>query len=208
MTQSRTKTGRAYSHILASIESRSYYTVAIIIVLSCVAAGFCSPYPASIASNLLVIAVTVFSIFIVVYIFLRNRLQSQVNSIEIEIGGIGKVWRKKRYEYAKQAIIGYESQYKHAFLYILLAECLLMVSILLSIYTVFIDNYWWVETIGLGFIISALILLILMLLIYHRYPGREDLFSKLGLYLESIHDKYKKHRRGEAVSNKKRLSSK
>jgi len=190
--QWRTKLERTYGRTLTLVESWRYWIVAGVLVLSCIAARFCTPYPQAVAQDLLLLAATIFSIFFLAYVFLRDRLQSQVNFVEQEIGEIDQHWNVKKYEFAREAAKLYEREYRLAFLFILSAECLLLVSIFLLIYTVFVGTCWWVETVGLGLIMSALILLILMLILHHGYPGPEGLFSKLKSYLETVRTKHQR----------------
>jgi len=204
LRQWQSKLERAYNRTVTTVESQTGLIIAVVVILSCVAAGFCAPYSLSVARDLLILAVTVFSMFFVAYVFLRNRLQSQVDFAEKEIEDIDRHWSTERYKFAKEAIEGYERAYRLVFSLILSAECLLIVSIGLLIYTVFIGNCWAVETLGLGLIISALVLLILMLLLHHGYPGPEGLFRKLNLYLEAIRRKHVSTR--HAVGRKKALS--
>ena len=179
-----------YNRFLKFIASWRWGVLAVVIIISCVVARFWSPYAVSISRDLLLLAGTVFSIFLVVYVFLRNALRSQLDSVEREISEIAKDWRDERYDFAKKAIDAYQREYMLPFFFILSAESLLFISILLSMYTVFVGICCWVETAALGLIISALILFMIMLLLHHGHPGPESLFSDLGLYLESIKQEY------------------
>jgi hypothetical protein len=160
--------------------------LALVVLASCMIARLWSPYDVSTSRNLLMLAGTLFPIFLVVYVFLRNNLRSHLDSVEQEISEIAKDWRDERHDFAKKAIEGYGREYTLPFFLIISAELLLFISILLSMYTVFIGICCWVEVMALGLIIAALILFMIMLLFHHGYPGPESLFSNLNSYLESI----------------------
>ena len=160
------KSGEVNRRIIDSPGLRTWGVLGVVAIPSCILAWCWSPYDVAISLDLLILASTVFSVFLVVYIFLRNTLRLHLEFLEEEIGQIAREWNNRRYKLAKKAAQAYETDYRVPFFFILAGKSLLFVSMLLSMFTVFVYGCRWVEMIALGFIISALIMFIIMLWVY------------------------------------------
>ena len=107
---------QVYDRLLEFVASWRWGILVVVIIASSVIAELWSAYSVSTSLDLLMLAGTIFSIFLVVYVFLRNTLRSQLDSVEQEISEIAKDWSDERYESAKTATGAYRMEYMLSFL--------------------------------------------------------------------------------------------
>jgi len=179
-------------HIFKIAGNKYYFTISIVVGLSFLFAWFCSPYSQAIAQNLLVLSTTAFSLFIVAYIFLDGKFTKDIDLLTELVDKIDR--NEELCKFMETMIPSYKQEYKANFLFILTAECLLLISIFSEIVTVFIRNYHWVEALGLGLIIAAMVLLTLWLLINYCRLSLISLFKNIEGQLESAKES---HTRGK-----------
>jgi hypothetical protein len=135
---------------------------------------------------MIVLATTMFSVVIVIYLFLFESFWRHLDSIETIIRGLEAQWNEEKYKFAKAGTKGYYSKYSMFFSLLIIINIFLITSIFSSIYTLYIAKTRLTETLSLGLVMSATIILLSTLVIHHGRAGPANLFKELEKYLETM----------------------